>query len=170
MGRNQGLQRSFGKSRAGIIHYWKYKEVPIIRDLFFDALTSVVILFCKIFLGQLYYNAGQQEHGDEVRNYHQTVEGLGDAPHESKVHGSAHNSGEGVQHHERLVRAGAEEKFDTSGAVQSPADGGGEGEAAHSHGGENRYPVAVDSGEAADSQLRTGSFSVIYRYTAAQDY
>ena len=42
-------------------------------------------------------------------------------------------------------------------------------ETAHRHGGENGYPAAIDSGEATDGQLCTGSFTVIYGYAAAQD-
>ena len=76
--------------------------------LFQIADKRLTVLFCKIFLGQLHHNTGQQEHGNQVVDDHQSVEGLGDAPHESQVHGSAHNGGEGIQHHERLVGAGAE--------------------------------------------------------------
>ncbi len=41
------------------------------------------VLFCKIFLCHFYYNAGQQEYGNQVGNDHESVEGLGDAPHET---------------------------------------------------------------------------------------
>ncbi len=42
-------------------------------------------------------------------------------------------------------------------------------EAAHRHSGKDRYPAAVDSGESADGQFRTGSFAVIHRHATAQD-
>ena len=54
------------------------------------------VFFCKIFLCHLHYNAGQQEHGDQVGNDHESIESLGDAPHESQVHGSAYDSCKGM--------------------------------------------------------------------------
>jgi len=127
------------------------------------------VFFCKIFLCHLHYNAGQQEHGDQVGNDHESIESLGDAPHESQVHGSAYDSCKGIQHHERHVGAGTEEELDTSRTVQSPANDRRKCETAHRHGGKDRYPTAIDSGESTDGQFRTGSFTVIYGHTAAQD-
>ena len=86
-----------------------------------------------------------------------------------EVHCRAHDSCKGIQYHERHVGTGTKEEFDTSGTVQSPANDGGESEAAHRHSGKDRYPAAIDSGEATDGQLRTGSLTVIYGYATAQD-
>ena len=54
----------------------------------------------KIFLCQLRHCAGKQQQRNQVRDAHQTVEGIGNAPHQAQVHRSTQDGNEGVHHEE----------------------------------------------------------------------
>ena len=59
----------------------------------------------------------------------------------------------GVGNVEGKDNPAAEQELGAPGAVQSPADNGGEGKAAHGHGGEEGHPISIDGGEAGDGQF-----------------
>ena len=76
-------------------------------------------------LRELCHCAGEQEQGDEVRDAHQAVEGVGDAPQQAQIHRRAQNGHEGVDHEEGADHlVGVEQELDAPGAVEAPADDG----------------------------------------------
>ena len=100
----------------------------------------------KEFPGQFDHSAGEQQQCDEVRDAHQAVEGIGDAPQQSKVHGSAQNGYQSIHHKEgarHFVTLAQEHQ--KAGAVQTPADDGGKGKAAQRHSGKNGRSVETAS-------------------------
>lgn len=122
------------------------------------------------FLDQFDHRAGKQQQRDEVRDAHQAVEGIGDVPQQAEVHRRAQNGHERVDHEEGphdLIRLA--EELDAAGAVQAPADDGGECEAAQRHRRKDGRPAAVGGGESGDGQLGTGGRAVVHRHPAAQD-
>ena len=99
-------------------------------------------------LRELCHRAGQQEQGHEVRDAHQSVEGVGDAPQQAQIHRRAQNGHEGVDHEEGADHLiGVEQELDTPGAVEAPADDGGECKAAERH---RRKDCLLYTSDAAD--------------------
>ena len=123
----------------------------------------------EVFLGEFENDRGKQRHGNEVRNGHHAIEGFGDAPEEIELDGGTDNGNQGIDDHEGLDDLFTEEVLAAAGTVQAPAQDGGEGEAAHGHGGENGDPVAVGAGKAADGQLGAGRRAKGDGHAAAQD-
>ena len=121
---------------------------------------SLYVLLLKMCLDELQHHGGQQEHGDQVGHGHETVEGIADTPDQTQVHSGAYDGHQGVGDIEGQQDLASQQELCAAGAVEAPAQNGGEGEAAHGDGGEDGDPVAVDGGEAGDGQLRTGSLAV----------
>ena len=127
-------------------------------------------LVCEVFLDQVDNNASEQEQRNQVRNCHQTVKGIRDVPEQAEIDGRAEYGDKRINDEERTHDlVGLAQEFDASGAIQSPADDGGEGKAAQRNGGEDGNPAAISRNKAVDGQLRTGSAAVVDRYTAAQN-
>ena len=122
-----------------------------------------------MFLGELQNHRGQQEHGDQVGDGHEAVEGIADAPDQAKIHGCTQDGHQGIGNVEGQQNLASQQEFRAAGTVQTPAHDGGEGEAAQGNGGENGNPVAVNPGKAADGQLRTGSLAVGNLHTAEEN-
>ena len=121
-------------------------------------------------LRELCHRAGQQEQGHEVRNAHQSVEGVGDAPQQAQIDRRAQNGHEGVDHEEGADHlVGVEQELDAPGAVETPADDGGERKAAERHRRKDGRPAAVGGREAGDGQLCARRTAVAHRHAAAQD-
>ena len=123
----------------------------------------------EILFGKLENDRRKQRHCNEVGDGHHAVEGFGDAPEEIELDSGTNNGNQGIDDHEGLDDLFTEEVLAAAGTVQAPAQDGGEGEAAHGHGGENGDPVAVGAGKAADGQLRAGSRAEGDGHAAAQD-
>ena len=71
-------------------------------------------------LRELCHRAGQQEQGHEVRDAHQSVEGVGDAPQQAQIDRRAQNGHEGVDHEEGADHlVGVEQELDAPGAVEA---------------------------------------------------
>ena len=75
------------------------------------------LFFRKIFFCQSDGSSGKKEDTDQVRDCHKSVEGIGDVPKQSKVHGSTNDRNEGIYHEERADELFAAEEFDAAGAV-----------------------------------------------------
>ena len=121
-------------------------------------------------LRELCHRAGQQEQGHEVRNAHQSVEGVGDAPQQAQIHRRAQNGHEGVDHKEGADHlVGVEQELDAPGAVEALADDGGECKAAERHRRKDGRPAAVGGREAGDGQLCACRTAIAHRHAAAQD-
>ena len=114
----------------------------------------------KMFLYHFENVGSQGEDRDQVGHDHEAVEGVGHVPHKAQIHRGTHNGNQGIGHVEGQDDLTAEQELGAPGAVQAPADDGGEGPAAHGHGGEDGHPAAVDRGEAGDGQLRPGGLAV----------
>ena len=102
------------------------------------SITIKLLLLCALareeLLRELCHRAGQQEQGHEVRNAHQSVEGVGDAPQQAQIDRRAQNGHEGVDHEEGADHfVGVEQELDAPGAVETPADDSGECKAAERH-------------------------------------
>lgn len=57
------------------------------------------------------------EQGNQVGDCHKSVEGIGDVPKQSKVHGSTNDRNEGIYHEERADELFTAEELDAAGAV-----------------------------------------------------
>ena len=82
----------------------------------------------KVVPGDVHHSAGQCQHAEEVRDHHQAVEGVGEVPRKTQLHGRAHD---GHADKDDLIDAAsrrAEEILHGLGAVVAPAEGGGVGE------------------------------------------
>ena len=124
---------------------------------------------CKVLFDQLHDYGSQQEHGDQVGNGHETVEGVADAPDQAQIHGGAHDGNQGIGNVERQQDLAAQQELSAAGTVKTPAHNGGESKAAHGNGSKNGHPVAVDRSKSANGQLRAGSLAVGNLHTAEQN-
>ena len=115
------------------------------------------------------YRAGKQEYRNQVRDNHQTVEGIRQRPEQAQVHGGTDDCHQRVDNNEGFYDLRSEEIFDAAGAVQSPTQDGGEGKAAKRYRQQDGNPSAEGGGETADGELCTGSFSVIDVDSAAEN-
>ena len=134
-----------------------------------DSLLSCALAREEL-LRELCHRAGQQEQGHEVRNAHQAVEGVGDAPQQAQIDRRAQNGHEGVDHEEGADHlVGVEQELDAPGAVETPADDGGECKAAERHRRKDGRPAAVGGREAGDGQFCACRTAIAHRHAAAQD-
>ena len=129
-------------------------------------------LFCVLaeeFLDQLEHNGGQQEHTNQVGDGHETVEGIGNTPDEAQVQGCTQNSNQRIGNIEAKDDLAAEKELCAASTVQTPADDGGEREAAHSDCGKDGYPIAVDRSKAGDGQFCACCAAIVDGNSADQD-
>ena len=82
----------------------------------------------EVVSGNGHHGAGQGQHTDEVRDHHQAVEGIGEVPRKTQLHGSAHHSHAHEHHLVDAAPGGAEQVLHSLGAVVAPAQRGGVGE------------------------------------------
>lgn len=81
-------------------------------------ILNRAVLFGLIdFHGKLLYMTGEHKQGDQVGNSHKSVEGIGDIPKQSKVHGGSNDGNEGIYYKERTDELFTAEKFNAAGAV-----------------------------------------------------
>ena len=120
-------------------------------------------------LNELQHHRSQQEHSDQVGHSHETVEGIADAPDQTKINSSAHNGNQSIGNVEGQQDLASQQELCAAGTVQTPAQDRGESEAAHGNSSENGDPVTVDSGESGNGQLCAGSLAVGNGYTAQQN-
>ena len=69
------------------------------------------------FYGKLFYMPEKHEQGNQVGDCHKSVEGIGDVPKQSKVHGSTNDRNEGIYHEERADELFTAEELDAARAV-----------------------------------------------------
>ena len=134
-----------------------------------NQMTSVCSTFFKIFPDKFCHSSGEQEQRDQVRDGHQTVEGLRHAPEQSEVCRCADDGDERVDDHERTVDPGSEEKLDAARPVKSPSKDRGKGKAAECHRSENGNPVSVSVCKSGDRQLCSRIDAIVDRNPAAED-
>ena len=111
---------------------------------------------------------GQKENGNQGATGHKSIKGIGNVPDQSQIHCGAQDGHQRVQNVVYNNDLASEDKLGAAGAVQAPGYYGREGEAAHSHGGEDGYPIAVNRGEAGDGKLRACVLTVGNGYAAEQ--
>lgn len=131
---------------------------------------SSVLLLAEMFLDQSQHHRCQQEHADQVGHGHKAIEGVADAPDQAQIRGGTQNGHQTVGDVEGQKDLASQQEFSAAGTVQTPAHNGGEGEAAHGHGGEDGDPVAVNAGKAADGQFSAGGLTVGNLHAAEQDH
>ena len=81
-------------------------------------ILNCAVLFGLIdFYGKLLYMTGKHEQGNQVGDCHKSVEGIGDVPKQSKVHGSSNDGNEGIYYEEWTDEFFTAEELDAAGAV-----------------------------------------------------
>ena len=135
-----------------------FGDFPLLYLPLFIHFQSLGFRIPKIVLYQVDYRAGKQEYRNQVRDNHQTVEGIRQRPEQAQVHGGTDDCHQRVDNNEGFYDLRSEEVFDAAGAVQSPTQDGGEGKAAKRYRQQDGNPSPEGGGETADGELCTGSF------------
>ena len=85
-------------------------------------LSLICFNTIKIIFYHLHHDTRQQEYRNQVRDYHQTIKCLRDAPEEPEIHRCTNDCNQGIHKHERFIYPCTKQKFNTSDTVKSPAD------------------------------------------------
>ena len=131
-----------------------------LKTVQYHIVQAVALFVCKVRFQQAEHIGSQQEDGDEVGNDHKAVKCVGYVPDKSQIHGCAYDGNQRIGNVEGQNDTAAKQEFCAPRTVQTPADDGGEGEAAHGDSREDGDPVAIDGGEAGDREFRTGCLTV----------
>ena len=97
-------------------------------------------------LGQLKDHRAQRKHTDQVGDGHEAVEGIGDVPSQAQVHGSADDDDQGVDDLIGLDGLAAQDELPAAGAIQAPAEDGGQGEQAQADGDDQSAELGAEHG------------------------
>ena len=92
------------------------------------------------------HHAGQGDHGDQVGDGHEAVEGVGDVPGQGQVHGGAHHNDDDEDDLVGPDGLGAEDELTGTGAVQRPAQHRGVGEQGQAHGDQQGAELVAEDG------------------------
>ena len=87
MSRAPAKRYSFTECHAIAARDWRTRSV-LTERLVANRLRTLLpgTLACKVLLRQFYHSTAQQEHTNEVRDSHKSVEGIGDIPQKSEIY------------------------------------------------------------------------------------
>ena len=84
--------------------------------------------FGKVSFGQPDNNTGQAEKGDQIGDRHKAVEGIGNVPNQIQLQGRAHQDHGNEDDLIDLCALAAQQELAAAGAVEGPAENGGQSE------------------------------------------